>query len=152
MAEYTYEDLADMGWDDIPEPKLLPVGSWRLKARNATYKEGKGDSNPYFMFVYVPSAPLDDVDADKLIELGADYDVSNNRIFHRMWVETASDFDAVRKHLAKHGIELEGKSVKETLAAFKGTEVIGAIGIKVFTDRSNEERQENVVEAFAPIE
>lgn len=149
----SYDDLMNMSWDEIPDTKVLPVGTWRLRGKSVSYKEAKdGDSNPYFMFVYTPQEPGEDVDADDLMELGADYVLSNNKVFFRMWVEGPSDMKAVMRHLAKHGIDVESGNIGDSLKAFKGTEVMAELTQRTFTDNSGDERVENDAQKFAAVE
>lgn len=147
MAE-NYEEILNRGWDEVPEVKVLPEGSWLLAGRNAAYKEPEGDSNPFLMFVYEPKEPMDDVDTDALDELGADYDFSNNRLFFRMWLETSADWDKVRKHLVKHGIDVSG-SIKDSLDAFKGTEIVSYLEQRSYTDNAGEPQVTNDPTQFA---
>lgn len=148
MSDETYESLLDRSWDEIPEVKALPVGSYRLRGRNASYKAGDGDKNPFFLFVYEVREPMDDVDEDALADLGPDYDVQENRVFHRIWVETGADMDGVRKHLAKHNVPLGG-TIKDSLKAFKGTEVIAYLDQRVFENSAGETVTENNAKSFS---
>jgi hypothetical protein len=147
-----YVDILNKSWDDIPEPKMVPVGSFRLKGVNAKYMEAKdGDKNDALLFVYAPMEPQADVDPEELEELG-DYDISQNRVFARFWLETANDWDGVRRHLAKHGIESGGRTIKETLAAFKGSEVIAYLDHRTFVNSVGETQIESDPKQFAPVD
>ena len=153
MSEGNYESLLKQTWGEIPDKKTLPVGSWRLRGRNASFKEAVDDLSASFMFVYAPVEALDDVSPEGLAELGDDYEVSNNRIFAKFWVETSVDFDAVRKHLAKHGNNVaDDLSIEETLKAFKDTEIISYLDVKTYTNRAGEEVEDNDAKSFAPVE
>lgn len=146
-----YADIASMSWENIPEPKVLPVGSYLLRGRNASYQPSKEEGkSPTFMFVYSVKEPMDDVDAEALSGLGEDYDLASNQIFFRIYVETAADFAKVRRHLALHGVEAKG-DIKETLKKFKGTEVVAYLNQKQFTDRQGETRTDNNAETFAAV-
>lgn len=147
-----YADILKKSWDDIPKPMLLPNGSWRLRARNAKYVPAKAvDQNPYALFVYAPMEPLTDVDEDAVAELG-EYDPAQNRIFNRIWLETAADWDGLRNHIRKHGVDTSGRSPEETLAAIKGTEIIAFLDRETYTDGAGESKEQNVAKNFAPVD
>lgn len=147
-----YAEIAALSWENIPEPKVLPAGSYLLRGKNATYQPSKdADKSPSFLFVYGVKEPMDDVPAEDLEALGDGYDVENNQIFHRIWVETAVDFDKVRKHLELHGIEVKG-SIPDTLKKFKGTQVVAYLKQRNFTDKSGANRVDNNAEQFAKVE
>ena len=148
MAEDNYEEILSRGWDEIPEVRPLPTGSYLLKGRGAKYHPAKGDGNPSILFVYTPMEPMDDVDDAELKALGANYDIKGNRIFYRAWLETGADWDTVRKHLAKHGIETKGKNISDSLGAFKGTEVVAHLGVRNYTNGAGDLVTENQPNAF----
>lgn len=153
MSEGSYqEEILDRSWDEIPVPKLLPVGSYLLKGRNASYVAGQGENSPKALFFYVPKEAMDDVDANALSELGDDYDFAANQIVYTVWLETPRNWDELRNHLAKHGIDTKGKSVKESLKAFKGTEVIAYLNTRNFQNRAGETVTENNPTAFVKVE
>jgi hypothetical protein len=147
-----YEDILNRSWDDIPEPKVVPVGTWRLKGENATWINAKAaDQNDRILFVYSLMEPLSDVDEDDLTALG-DYDYTQNRVFAAFFMETAKDYDAVRKHMRKHGIDCTGRSMKDTLGAIKGTEVLAYLDTKTFTNSVGDVENDNDPKQFAPVD
>lgn len=150
MSE-TYADILKRQWSDVPKVKVLPTGTYRLKGKNATYQKAKGEGNPSFLFVYEPKQPMDDVDEAQLAELGANYDLANNRVFVRFWYETSRDLDAIRDHLAKHGIDVENTSIEDSMKAFKGSEVMAYLDRKTFTDNAGEQKEDNEAKTFAPV-
>lgn len=151
MADYA--DILNQSWDDIPEPKLLPVGSWKLRNRGATYQPAKKEGNSdQVVFVYTPIEPMEDVNVEDLQALGADYDVQSNRIFARFFVSDGNDWDRVRKHIAKHGVEVKGK-LADTLKSVKGRDVIAYLEQRSFTrEGSSEVETANEAKNFAPVE
>lgn len=150
MADY--EDIMTESWDDIPTDKLLPVGSYRLRCTNVSYVKAKAvDANDAFLFIYSVVSSEADVDQDELDLLG-DYDLTEKKVFFRAWVESAADFDAVRKHMKKHGIDPSGRTVKETIDELKGTEVIAYLDLRTFTNNLGETVQENSPKQFAPTD
>lgn len=149
-----YKDILKKSWDEIPEAVALPVGSYLLKARNASFQPAKdADKSPMVMFVYAPKEAMDDVNSDALAALGENYDISDNRIFKTFFIETNADWDAVRKHIVKHGVDLSGKSLEEGLAAVKGSEVIAYLDQKTYTDKATGElKTNNDPKEFVPVE
>ncbi len=151
MADY--EDILNRSWDEIPEPQLLPVGSFRLKSRGATLIEAKdATQNDRVMFIYSAMEPLQDVDADALAEMG-DYDISQNRLFFTVWIESYADWDTVRKHIAKHSLaEVPGETPKETFNRMKGSEVIAWLDQRSFVAKSGDTVETNDPTQFAKVE
>lgn len=147
----SYAELLEKSWNEIPQVQVLPAGTYLLKCRGASFKE-PADGNPYFMFVYEVVSALDDVDPAALEELGSDYDLSSNRIYYKIWVETVTDLDKGRAHIAKHGVDTTSGSPKESLKAVKGQLINAYLGIKHFTDRTGELRTDNDPIAFTPVE
>lgn len=147
-----YADILGKAYGQIQKIKSLPVGTWRLKCRNASFQKGDGEKNPAFMFVYVPQAPMDDVDASQLAELGATYDVAENRIFHKVWYETGRDLNAFFEHVKKHGVEVtDTMTIEDALKAVKGKEVLSYLGTRTFKTKSGETVVDNDPESFAPV-
>lgn len=148
-----YNDLLNASWDEIPEQKLTPNGSWLLRGKNASFVAPKGDANGRVLFVYSPKDPIE-VDSDAIAELEAEgYDVGDNQLFYTVWIERNSDWDKVRKHLAKHGIDDSSQTIAQSLKAFRNTQVVGHVGVRTFTRKgSTETTIENTVDNFAAVE
>lgn len=147
-----YADILNTSWDNIPEVQVLPEGSWLLRGRNATYQAAKSaDGSPVVLFVYQAKEPMDDVDAAQLAALGDNYDIAANRIFFRFYINDNSSWDGVRKHLAKHGVDPKG-TVKESLDAFKGTEVIAYLSKRSYKTNAGEDAESNEPSQFAKVE
>ena len=150
-----YEEILNRSWDDIPEELLLPVGSWLLTGRNASFlparEEGK---NPRVLFFYTPKEPMDDVDQDALAEIGYpdNYDISENQIVKTIWIEGNRDWRQVKAHLEMHGVDTSAGSIMESLKAFRGTEVVAYLDQRQFTRANGEEQFENSPTNFSPIE
>lgn len=154
----SYEAIAETSWDDIPEPRVLPKGTWKLKGKNAKRMPGGEGSNPYVLFFYKPVEPMSDVDDADLDALGKDYDFNINDLSFRIYTETSADFKKVEKFLAKHGIvpaksEETGKAegIDATLKKFKGAEVLSVLGKRTFKDNTGELRTDNTLTAFASV-
>lgn len=149
MADYA--DILNKSWDEIPEVVPVPKGSYLLKGQNATFQPAKGeDGSPSVLFVYRVKEPMDDVDTGELEALGANYDLEANRIFTRFWINDGSDWDKVRKHLAKHGVPLKG-NIADSLKEFKGAEVVAFVDQRNFTDNAGQSQTENTAANFTPV-
>jgi len=148
-----YEDILNQSWDQIPEAQTLPVGSYLLRGRNASYQPAKdADKSPVVLFVYQPKEPMDDVNEEELAALGENYDIADNKIFVRFYVDDNAQWDVVRNHLIKHGIDPKGKSIADSLKAFKGTEVIAYLDQRQYTNAAGEQVTQNDAKQFAPVD
>lgn len=147
-----YADIANLSWDNIQEPKVLPVGSYLLRLSNAVFQPSKdADKNPVVMFVHVPKEAMADVDASALEDLGAEYDISENKIFTRIFIEDGSSWAKVRALLEKHDVTVSG-SVVESLKKAKGAEVIGYLDQQRFQRKDGSAGESNVVTEFAKVD
>ena len=146
-----YADIVQQSWDEIPEVKVLPAGSWLLRGRNATYQPAKGEGSPSVLFVYGVKEPMDDVDNAELAKLGTDYDVEANKIFTRFFIGDNSDWDKVRKHLEKHGVTTKGQSISDSLKGFQGSQVIAYVDQRSFTNNAGQPQVENTASNFTPV-
>ena len=153
-AAVNYADILNESWDNIQEVVVLPIGSWLLRTRNASLQPPKTEGgNPSVLFVYEPKEPMQDVDQEALDALGADYNYSENRVFFRVWLETGADKDRLRQHIMRHGVDLTGMSIGESLKAVKGTEVVAYLSQKQITNKgSGETRVENDPQNFVEAE
>lgn len=138
MSDDSYEAILSRSVEDIPEPVLLPAGSWVLKATSAAkFVPPKSETDtPVVLFVYEPTEDLDDVDKDAVQELrDADYDFGNNPLFYRIRINRESDWKKVVEHIKLHGVDTEGLTVKESLAAVKSARIIGAVTVRSYTKK-----------------
>lgn len=127
--QQSYEEILDQVLDEIPEPQLVPAGQWRLRLQNASIQPPKGEGkSPQALFVYKPVEPGEDVDDEAIAALGKQNPEDSN-LFFRMFVEpgNGSDLAKLRRHIAKHGIDTTGMTVKEGLKAIKNGEVVGIV-------------------------
>lgn len=150
----TYEDILKRQYGQIQKVKTLPTGTWRIKCKNATFQKGNAEEgkNPAFMFVHVPLTPSDDVDEGQLAELGAQYDVGENRLFTKVWYESGRDLDAFFDLVKKHGVEVTPEmSVEDALKAVKGKEIMSYLGTKTFKSKTGAMVTDNQTENFAPV-
>lgn len=147
-----YTDILNRSWDDIPEAKLLPIGTWLLRGNNVGVFPPKEEGQSVRVaFFYQAKEPMDDVDEGDLAALGEDYAYSENDVVKQFFINRNKDWDAVRKHLELHGIDSKGKTQIETFKAFKGAEVLAFIDTKTFTSASGETRTENDPKTFTRL-
>ncbi len=149
-----YEDVLKRTRAETPTSKQLPVGSWRLKhSGTAKYIVAKdSDKNDSVLFVYSAMEPLDDVDVEELSAL-ADYDITMNKMFFRVWIENETDWAAFWAHVDKHG-ELglgPDASRKEAMDAVKGAEIIAWLDQNSFTNKAGDPVDTNDPVNFAPV-
>jgi hypothetical protein len=156
-----YEDILKRQWKDLPTVHTLPGGSWEIVGRNAVYQEGKEGNSASVLFVVGARSPMDDVDEGALAELpntadGKPYDVTMNRIFHRIWVESDAEWDGVRSFLAKFiagGKEaVDEMSLEDSFKAFKGAAAVAMLGTRTFINGAGEPQTENTLKSVIPLE
>ena len=148
-----YKDILNKSWDEVQEQKVLPVGSYLLVGRNATLQEPRGNSdNPTITFVHQPKEAMDDVDEAEFAELGDEYDITENRVFTKFWIETSADLDKARKFLNKCGVDTEGKDIVASLKDFKGTENIGYLSHRAFETKEGEPGLDNTIIEIKPLD
>jgi hypothetical protein len=69
------------------------------------------------------------------------------------WLGGASELHRVREHIAKHGIDVGGMTVGESLKAMQGTEVLGMMAERAYTNKATgETTQENVLTSFSELQ
>lgn len=148
-----YEDVLNASWDNIPETKTLPVGSYLLEGRSASFQPAKEeDKSPIVLFVFTPREPMDDVSSEDLEALGDGYELDANRLFHRFYIESNADWDNVRKLLAKMGVETKGQSIADSLKQVRRKNVIGYLDQRTFVNSAGETVQANNITSFAAVE
>lgn len=141
-----YADIASKAWDEVQEIKLLPVGSYLLTCRGGSIQAPKSaDGSSSAMFTYEVSEAMDDVD---MAELGADYDLSGNRIFARFWLKDANDLNRLRKHILAHGVDVKGMSIDESIKVCKNMQVVAYINTRNYTTADGNAVTENVANNF----
>lgn len=148
-----YESIAAKSWGDIPKDKVLPVGSWLLRLRNAAYVESNDPQvSNKFLFFYQVREPMSDVTPEALSELNG-YDVTMKQIVKTFWVETPRNWDEVRAHFGLLGIETpDTKSLPDTIKEAKGHEIISYLDTKTFQNSQGEMVTDNNPVSFAAVE
>lgn len=131
-----FEDLLNMTWDDIPVPQTIPDGGWMLAGANVALVKPKDDNGDLkVLFTYKAKSPVS-VAQDLLDEMG-EYDITINDLNYTIYIKSAADWDKVRKHVALHGIELEGAlfTADKKLAfakAFRNAEIVAEVGTRSY--------------------
>jgi hypothetical protein len=147
-----YADIADLSWENIQEPHPVPNGTYLLKLKNAVFQPSKEEGkSPVVMFVHAPKEAMADVNADELAALGAEYDISENKVFTRIYIEDGSSWAQVRNILSKHGLKPSG-SVEESLKKAKGAEVLGYLVTDRFERKDKTIGENNKVTEWAPVD
>jgi hypothetical protein len=150
-----YDDILNRTWEDVPEPVLLPVGDWLIAGKNAALiKPTKEGQSLKVLFSYGAKSPVA-VAEDLLEELG-DYDITINDLTYTIYLESAADWDKVRKHLALHGVEMTGAILDDNgkLAfnkAFRGAEVVGQVGQRSYENADGDTIWQNSLSKFQAV-
>lgn len=147
-----YADIANLSWDEIQETKPVPEGSYLLRGSNAVFQPSKEEGkSPAVMFVHSVKEPMDDVSVSELEELGADYDLTENKTFTKVFIEDGSSWMKVKSILEKHGIKTSGK-VLDDLKKVKGAEVIGHLKKDRFVRADGSPGENNKVTEWAAVD
>jgi hypothetical protein len=153
MSDDTYANYLDRGWDEIPEPVVLPGGTWTLQCKGVSFKKGDAGKSDVFLFNYIPVSPGADVDEDALDSLGADYDFAMNRIFKRFFISETQDLKRLRDHMLRHqGFRMpEGtiaehmENIKPLRTALDGTMITAELVPNTYTNSSGDLIENNEV-------
>lgn len=155
MSE-TYEDLLKSGWNELPDPKVLPEGSWLLKKTRGSYFKEDEDRglSARVSFEFKPVEPMDDVDAEEIDKLGPDYDIGENRVEYTIFVERSADWKRkVLPFLAKLGVGVDpNEDPRETVKKRgNGNTIIAYLGTRTFTTRDGEVVEQNTAKQFRAV-
>lgn len=147
-----YADIANLSWDEIQVPHPAPVGTYLLKGSNAVFQPAKEEGqNPVVMFVHTIKEAMDDVSSSELADLGEGYDLSENKVFTRLFIEDGSSWMKVKDILVKSGVALS-KNVQDDLKKVKGSEVLGYLTIDRFKRKDGSAGENNKVETWASVD
>lgn len=150
-----YDDILNATWEGMPTEVVLPAGAWVLRGENAAFVRPKEEGKKAkVLFSYKAVAPVEGVDTSSLPD---DYDISINNLTFTIFIETAKDWDQVRKHLAKHGVAVTGALFDERgkLAfnkAFRGTEVVANLEQDNYENAQHEVIWQNKLSGFQRAE
>lgn len=157
MSVSNYDDILNRTWEDVPEPVLLPGGGWLFKGQSAGLVKPReeGEGKLKVIFNYKAVRPVT-VAEDLLDELG-DYDFTINDLSFTIFLESAADWDKVRKHLAIHGVEMKGSILDENgkLAfnkAFRDSEVVAEVSQRSYENRDGDTIWQNSLSKFQAVD
>lgn len=150
-----YDDILNRTWDDIPEPVLLPGGSWLVVGQTAGLVKPKDEGGKLKVLFNLKAKEPVQVAQEELDELG-DYDITINDLQYTVYIESAADWDKVRKFLEIFGVEMSGRIVggdgKLTFAkAFRGAEAVAEVGQRNYTNQDNEVIWQNSLSKFQKV-
>lgn len=148
-----YSEILNRSWDDIPQPKLLPEGTWLLRVRNVSYFPANEEKQQpeRVAFFFEAKEPMDDVDAQELTALGEDYSFAINDIVKQFSIFRPKDWMDVRKLLDLLGVDTKGKDQAATFKDAKGQEVLGFLTQATFVTRAGETKTENQPTIFEKV-
>lgn len=150
-----YEDILNRSWDEVPEPQNLPSGGWLLKGTNVSLVKPREEGQSLkVLFTYKAVKPVS-VAEDLLEEMG-DYDFSVNDLQFTVYLESAADWNSVRKHLAIHDLSMDGNILdgngKLAFAKkFRGAEVIAQVGERSYENSVGETVWQNTLSKFQKV-
>lgn len=150
-----YNDILDRTWDDIPEPKLLPGGGWLVVGKTVGLVKPKEDGQSLkVLFTLKAKEPIN-VASEELDELG-DYDITINDLQYTVYVESAADWDKVRKFLGIFGVEMSGRIVNEDgklsfAKAFNGAEAVAEVGQRNYENKDGDVIWQNTLSKFQKV-
>ncbi len=150
----SYDDILDRSFDELQDDKILPLGFWILRLRNAHFMAPREEGqSAQILFFYHPVEPTDDVDADELAALGEDYDYTENQIVFKVWIEGNRSWKDLMNHLKKHsGVDWDAGSIREVIkTGVKGSEVTARLGERTFESNYGELIVENVASDFRAV-
>lgn len=144
-----YEAILNRSSDEVTEPGLYPVGTWRLRCVGVSAKEND-DGITVFNFSFIGVEPGEDVDPVELEQSGDSFDGA--RIWVKRYIETKRDeFDLIG-FFQKLGADTTGKTKKQLMAEVKGNEIMAYVGVRSYTNNAGELRTDNTAKNFAAIE
>lgn len=151
LSSNALDALMDTAYENLPEiMETIPGGTWRLRARNAAFKDATETQSSKFLFFYVPVEPADDVDPEALAAAGADYDYTNNQIVVSIYVANLRDLKKVMGHIAMHGVDLEGLNPKQAIKKIRGKEIMANVGARSYEGTFGTVH-ENTASGFSPV-
>lgn len=150
-----YDDILNRTWDDIPEPVLLPGGAWMVVGKTAGLVKPREEGQSLKVLFNLKAKEPVNVAQEELDELG-DYDITINDLQYTVYIESAADWDKVRKFLAVFGVEMSGSILddKGKLAfakAFNGAEAIAEIGQRNYENKDGETVWQNTLSKFQKV-
>lgn len=151
-----FDSILNRSADQIKEPERCPSGRWRLRCTGtfmqATKKEDR-ENNPDLpigkvTFYHTPHEPLEGVDPESVEEghwRGRKIRTSRN-------IKELGDDAKIRALAEMHGVDPDGKTLKQMLEATKNRFVDGTVSVYSYTNRDKDVVIENQVGNFTRVE
>lgn len=147
-----YEKLMKAGWDNVPEPKSLPVGHWTVELNGMYFNEAKKEGqSPRISFRHTAVAPQGDVNKAELKKLGDGYDLAlNDEIYNgpQFYWGSARDQRKVIDHLNLYDVKVDSSIPllaqaddgsyminKEFMASMRGAKIAGKLDLEVYQNK-----------------
>ena len=87
MSDDIVDDVMNQRAGDIEKPATLPPGRWRMKVQGIAESGDTAKGNhEMHRLVFIPVAPVADVDEGDLEEYQKSYDLDLHRVYHRFMV------------------------------------------------------------------
>lgn len=150
----TYAEVLNRAWDDIPQPKNLPDGSWLLRLKNVGFFAGDKEKETYdrVTFFVEPREAMDDVRPEDITALGEDYDLSNSDFPVQVTIFRDRDWQKVLKILGFFNVKPEkGESQIDTFKRATGAEAIGYVTTRRYQNKQGIEEEVNDVTGWASV-
>lgn len=147
-----FESLLSMTADTVPEPKLVPTGTWTLKGKKIIAKEGDGSNGVLARFTVVFNATTPHEDVDEEETAGGEW--KGEAIFHDIRIEKKSDMSQLVKLLGVAGIDTEEGTVSDWIKAFNSAKpsVIATVSKRTWTDTNTGDlRSANSLKGFTAV-
>lgn len=146
-----FEGSLKRSMDTAKKPEIVPSGLWLLKGATwkvetlTSTKENGNDGEPMksdvYTFIYDPYEPGEDVDPEAL----ATGLYKGKRLTAKKWVHinddrNNSDFYYLAQFIAKHGIDISGRTVEEALnGGFKGSFIYATVEPRSYENKNTGE-------------
>lgn len=151
-----FDSILDRSADEIKEPSRAPNGPWVLRMTGFYIRKTPAEDledNPDLplgkvMFYHTPHEPLDGVDPEA-VEAG---DWRGKRITTTRSVKEVGDDYKVLQLVKLHGVDTEGRTLREALNACKGRFIRGTVSQYSYDRRDTGETvTQNQIGNFAPV-
>lgn len=151
-----YDDILNRSWDELPIDKLLPDGTYILRARNANFQRGKEGKSSKVLFYFTVTEALDDVPQDALEALGADYDITENEVVKQSWVNgrgsRQKDWRDAIATLRALGAYDDTVPILSNLKNVAGKAIKARLGYRSYTNNQGQNVEQNEILDYAAIE
>lgn len=145
-----HESVLDTVMSEVPAPKPVATGTWKLKAQNAKFMEASGEKPDIVVVKYVPAEPGEDVDQDEL----ADGSWKGAPLWQRFRIEGPRDLYSLTRFFEKHGIDMSGRRLRDAIAIFNKAkpEIFAQVGIRTYQNDLGEDVLQNTLSGFTAVE